>query len=125
MSEDEKAKLQRNLRHAVVQSWMISNLAVAVLVAAIPVDHARGGEVMDCEPQPVRGDGRHWAYRIIDGRECWYPGERGKPKNELRWTEAPSATQRSPACWNGLPTRQDVQRQHLKGPAWWNRPKSR
>jgi len=95
MSEDEKAKLQRNLRHAVVQSWMISNLAVAVLVAAIPIDHARGGEVMDCEPQPVRGDGRHWAYRIIDGRECWYPGERGKPKNELRWTEAPSATQES------------------------------
>jgi hypothetical protein len=95
MSEDEKAKLQRNLRHAVVQSRMISNLAVAVLVAAIPIDHARGGEVMDCEPQPVRGDGRHWAYRIIDGRECWYPGERGKPKNELRWTEAPSATQES------------------------------
>ena len=67
----------------------------AVLVAANPVDHARGGELMDCEPQRVRGDGRHWAYRIIDGRECWYPGERGKPKDELRWTEVPSATQES------------------------------
>ena len=45
MSEDEKAKLQRNLRHAVVQSWMISNLAVAVLVAAIPL----------CNPRVRRG----------------------------------------------------------------------
>ena len=93
MREDGKAKLQRNLRHAVVQTWMIST--AAVLVAVIPVDHARGGELMDCEPQRVRGDGRHWAYRIIDGRECWYPGERGKPKDELRWTEVPSATQES------------------------------
>src|SRR5262249_14043038 len=30
-------------------------------------------------------DGRHWAYRIVDGRECWYPGRPGKPKNELFW----------------------------------------
>jgi hypothetical protein len=88
-----KANLQRCLRHAVVQTWMISS--AAVLIAAIPVDHTRGGELMDCEPQLVRGDGRHWAYRIIDGRECWYPGARGKPKDELRWTKAPSATQES------------------------------
>jgi hypothetical protein len=71
-------------------NW-ISIAAIAVLVAAIVVDHARGGELMDCEPQPVTGDGLRWAYRIIDGRECWYPGEKGKPKNELRWAETPSA----------------------------------
>jgi hypothetical protein len=46
----------------------------------------------------VSGDGRHWAYRIVDGRECWYPGERGKPKDELRWTEAPSATHEEKRC---------------------------
>ena len=95
MRYDGTAKLQRKLRHAVVQTWMIST--AAVLVAAIPVEHARGGELMDCEPQRVRGDGRHWAYRIIDGRQCWYPGQRGKPKDELRWSEAPSATQESGA----------------------------
>ena len=50
---------------------------------------------MDCEPQRVRGDGRHWAYRILDGRECWYPGQPGKPKGELRWREAPSTTRKS------------------------------
>jgi hypothetical protein len=41
------------------QTW-ISIAAVAVLVAAILVDHARSGELMDCEPQRVSGDGRHW-----------------------------------------------------------------
>ena len=92
---DRTATLERKLRHAVVQTWMIST--AAVLVAAIPIEHARGGELMDCEPQRVRGDGRHWAYRIIDGRQCWYPGQRGKPKDELRWSEAPSATQESSA----------------------------
>ena len=95
MRYDRTATLQRKLRHAVVQTWMISS--AAVLVAAIPIEHARGGELMDCEPQRVRGDGRHWAYRVIDGRQCWYPGQRGKPKDELRWSEAPSATQESSA----------------------------
>ena len=90
MRYDRTATLQRKLRHAVAQTWMIST--AAVLVAAIPIEHARGGELMDCEPQRVRGDGRHWAYRIIDGRQCWYPGQAGKPKDELRWREAPSAT---------------------------------
>src|SRR4051812_8894854 len=94
MNEDESTKLLHHLRREVVQTW-ISTVAVAALVAAILVEHARGGELVDCEPQPVSGDGRHWAYRIIDGRECWYPGERGKPKDELRWTEVPSATQES------------------------------
>jgi hypothetical protein len=92
MNEDESAKIRR-LRRAVVHRT--STAAIAVLVSAILVDHARGGELMDCEPQPVHGDRRHWAYRIIDGRECWYPGERGKPKDELRWAEAASAPQQS------------------------------
>src|SRR5262249_45346664 len=48
-------------------------------------DLARGGDLVECEPQRVTGDGRHWAYRIVDGRECWYPGRPGKPKNELLW----------------------------------------
>jgi len=89
MRYDGTAKLQRKLRRVAVQIWMIST---GLLVAVAPVEHARGGELMDCEPQRVRDDGRHWAYRILDGRQCWYPGQAGKPKDELRWREAPSAT---------------------------------
>jgi len=58
---------------------------IAVLIAGALIDLARGGDLVECEPQRVTGDGRHWAYRIVDGRECWYPGRPGKPKNELFW----------------------------------------
>jgi hypothetical protein len=67
----------------------------AVLILGAPV--ARGGDLVECEPQHVTSDGRHWAYRIIDGRECWYPGRPGKPKNELIWSNGTSATAADPA----------------------------
>src|SRR5262249_35556632 len=55
----------------------------AVLISGALIDVAHGGDRVECEPQRVTGDGHYWAYRIIDGRECWYPGRPGKPKNEL------------------------------------------
>ena len=58
---------------------------IAVLISSALSDVARGRDLIECEPQRVTGDGRHWAYRIVDGRECWYPGRPGKPKNELFW----------------------------------------
>src|SRR5438874_4608763 len=68
---------------------------IAVLILGALVDFARGGDLIECEPQRVTGDGRYWAYRIVDGRECWYPGRPGKPKNELFWARArPSSSLR-------------------------------
>jgi hypothetical protein len=69
---------------------------IAMLISSALIDLARGGDLVECEPQRVTGDGRHWAYRIVDGRECWYPGRPGKPKNELFWDRGitPSARQR-------------------------------
>jgi hypothetical protein len=64
---------------------------IAVLISGALIDVARGGDLVECEPQRVPGDGRYSAYRIVDGRECWYPGRPGKPKNELFWDRAPSA----------------------------------
>jgi hypothetical protein len=66
---------------------------IAVLISGALIDIVRGGDLVECEPQRATGDGRHWAYRIVDGRECWYPGRPGKPKNELFWDRAPSARQ--------------------------------
>jgi hypothetical protein len=67
----------------------------AVLISGALIDVARSGELVECEPQRVTGDGHYWAYRIIDGRECWYPGRPGKPTNELYWGRGttPSARQ--------------------------------
>jgi hypothetical protein len=66
---------------------------IAVLISGALIGLARGGDLVECEPQRVTGDGRHWAYRIVDGRECWYPGRPGKPKNELFWGHDSSARQ--------------------------------
>jgi hypothetical protein len=69
---------------------------IAVLIAGALIDVARGGDLVECEPQQVTGDGRHWAYRIVDGRECWYPGRPGKPKNELFWDRGITPSARQP-----------------------------
>jgi hypothetical protein len=72
----------------------LTGALIAVISGAL-IDLARGGDRVECEPQRVTGDGRYWAYRIVDGRECWYPGRPGKPKNELYWGReaTPSARQ--------------------------------
>ena len=66
---------------------------IAVLISGALNDVARGGDLVECEPQRVTGDGRYRAYRIVDGRECWYPGQPGKPKNELFWGRGTTARQ--------------------------------
>jgi hypothetical protein len=66
---------------------------IAVVILSALNEPARGGDVVACEPQRVTGDGHHWAYRIVDGRECWYSGRPGKPKNELFWDRDESASQ--------------------------------
>jgi hypothetical protein len=74
-----------------IRTWAL----IAVLISGALIDLARGGDLVECEPQRVTGDGRHWAYRIVDGRECWYQGRTGKLKNELFWggSTTPSARQ--------------------------------
>jgi hypothetical protein len=74
-----------------IRTWAL----FAVLISGALIDVARGSDLVECEPQRVTGDGHYWAYRIIDGRECWYPGRPGKPKNELYWGRGttPSARQ--------------------------------
>src|SRR5262245_28203538 len=69
---------------------------IAVLIAGALIDVARGGDLVECELQRVTGDGRHWAYRIVDGRECWYPGRPGKPKDELFWDRGSRPSARQP-----------------------------
>jgi hypothetical protein len=68
-----------------------AGVLIALLISCALIDVARGGDLVQCEPQRVTGG--YWAYRIIDGRECWYQGRPGKPKNELFWPLAPSAPQ--------------------------------
>jgi hypothetical protein len=73
----------------------LTGALIGATISGALIGLARGGERVECEAQRVTGDGHYWAYRIIDGRECWYPGRPGKPKNELYWGRGtiPSARQ--------------------------------
>jgi hypothetical protein len=78
------------------RSWAaLTRALIGAMISGALIGLARGGERVECEAQRVTGDGHYWAYRIIDGRECWYPGRPGKPKNELYWDRGtiPSARQ--------------------------------
>jgi hypothetical protein len=37
------------------------------------------------------GSNGHWAWRVIDGRRCWYPGQPGLSKSNLHWGESREA----------------------------------
>jgi hypothetical protein len=42
---------------------------------------------VECQTSMQRGDS-HWTWRLIDGRRCWYKGERGMEKSLLHWPAA-------------------------------------
>jgi hypothetical protein len=50
--------------------------------SARPQVAARSGGIA-C--QASRGSGGYWAWRLIDGRKCWYEGKPGTSKDNLRW----------------------------------------
>jgi hypothetical protein len=67
---------------------LISLLLLAAILTVILALNARAESadiVVDCSA--VRGHDRdRWAWREIDGRQCWYRGQPGRPKYLLRWT---------------------------------------
>jgi hypothetical protein len=50
--------------------------------AATPQATARNGAIA-C--QAAAASGGYWAWRMIDGRKCWYEGKPGMSKDKLRW----------------------------------------
>jgi len=38
---------------------------------------------VECQASP--GQGGHWAWRVIDGKKCWYKGKADMSKGNLRW----------------------------------------
>ena len=62
-------------------------IAVGIVVALAVPAHA-----IECQlSKGARG--YHWAWREIDGRRCWYEGERGMAKSELHWAAPPHAVE--------------------------------
>ena len=53
--------------------------------AAILLLSSRAAGAIECSSSRQH-DGRYWSYREIDGRRCWYPGQRGFAKSRLHWS---------------------------------------
>jgi len=55
-------------------------IALSILFASIGSAWA-----LECQAGPQAGDS-HWAWRLIDGRKCWYRGAPGMDKSLLHWS---------------------------------------
>jgi hypothetical protein len=47
-------------------------------------DVPASAKAVTCQTSGPAGDG-HWAWRLIDGRKCWYKGAAGMDKSLLNW----------------------------------------
>jgi hypothetical protein len=64
-------------------------VAMCILFVAVPAAQA-----LECQASVQDGDG-HWAWRLIDGRKCWYKGEVGMDKSRLHWPIAEADSDRT------------------------------
>jgi len=44
-------------------------------------------QAIECQTN-MQGGNSHWAWRLIDGRQCWYKGASGMDKSLLHWSAA-------------------------------------
>ena len=61
-------------------------VVVVLTVLAILVTNTAPAWAVEC--QASKGDG-YWAWRQIDGRKCWFKGQRGMSKSNLHWGKPP------------------------------------
>ena len=67
-------------------------LAMCILFVTNPAAQA-----LECQAGIQDGDG-HWAWRLIDGRKCWYKGAVGMDKSQLHWPLAEAESVRAEAA---------------------------
>ena len=88
--------------------------AVIMLLACSPAS------ALDCYSTPLR-DKRHWSWRQVEGRTCWYPGAPGVSKAALRWatrsTSAPRRDLTSGSATRSAPPR-DPEEELLLESSW-------
>jgi hypothetical protein len=61
------------------ESMRRSLFAACILSAFIT-----SAQAIECQTS-ARSSDSHWAWRLIDGRKCWYKGETGMDKSLLHW----------------------------------------
>jgi hypothetical protein len=65
---------------------MMMNKAISALLLLVAFElHAAATTCRDSSG----GNGKHWMWREIDGKRCWYEGDELRPKSELTWAVSP------------------------------------
>jgi hypothetical protein len=60
----------------------MSRLFAAMCTLFVFVNSA---QAIECQTS-MQGGNSHWAWRLIDGRQCWYKGASGMDKSLLHWS---------------------------------------
>jgi hypothetical protein len=61
-------------------------IVIGIVMGVVLVFSQRASAI-ECQTSRQGGDS-HWAWRLIDGRKCWYRGAVGMDKSLLHWTDA-------------------------------------
>jgi hypothetical protein len=69
----------------------------ACIAALLPIG-ATTAQAIECSVAVPSNAQRHWSYRLIDGRKCWYEGKHAISKSLLRWPAQASAQPKSDAA---------------------------
>jgi hypothetical protein len=56
-------------------------------LACILLASVNTAQAAECQASSQDGEG-HWAWRLIEGRKCWYKGASGMDKSLLHWPAA-------------------------------------
>jgi hypothetical protein len=78
----------------------MSRVFIVVCILFVSIN---GAQAIECQTRMQGGDG-HWAWRLIEGRECWYKGASGMDKSLLHW----SAAKDSPDAPDDMPDKPKV-----------------
>ncbi|HEY6257132.1 MAG TPA: hypothetical protein VIY51_15210 [Xanthobacteraceae bacterium] len=62
----------------------MSRNVIALCILFVCIDSA---QAIECQTS-VQNSDSHWAWRLIDGRKCWYKGASGMDKSLLHWPAA-------------------------------------
>jgi hypothetical protein len=74
----------RRLRMCLKDRHMTWIIALLIALVATPA------RAIDCqESYPTEQRPADWAWRTIDGRQCWYQGPKMLPKHNLKWPSQP------------------------------------
>lgn len=59
----------------------MSRVIMSAFVLSVAISDA---QAVECQAGRTGGDS-YWAWRLIDGRKCWYKGAPGMAKSVLHW----------------------------------------